>query len=176
MSEIVTGTFAGPKTERVLVDELHDDYIRDLRIKGRVMLRKMISKWNLHLKPVFGGMRAIDVTTDHITRYVDDRQREKTRTGKKVANATICRELEGLKRMFKIGYQATPPKFHRIPTFPAWPRTMFGRGFSMKASSTRWWKAMNSGSTDSWSVGGATAGVPTNFLKLSWSKLTSRTA
>jgi hypothetical protein len=118
MSEIVTGTFAGPKTERVLVNELHDDYIRDLRIKGRMMLPKMISNWNLHLKPVFGGMRAIDVTTDHITRYVDDRQREKTRTGKKVANATICRELEALKRMFKIGYQVTPPKVQRIPTFP----------------------------------------------------------
>jgi hypothetical protein len=35
MGEIVTGNFYGPKTERVRIDELADDLLRDYRINGK---------------------------------------------------------------------------------------------------------------------------------------------
>jgi hypothetical protein len=44
--------------------------------------------------------------------FVDSRQREDAK------NATINRELALLKRMFRLGMQATPTKVLRIPAFP----------------------------------------------------------
>jgi hypothetical protein len=44
--------------------------------------------------------------------FVDSRQREDAK------NATINRELALLKRMFRLGMQATPAKVLRIPAFP----------------------------------------------------------
>ena len=55
------------------------------------------TRWNRHLKPFFGGMRAIDVRSEQLARYVDKRQQEEA------ANATINRELAALKRMFRLG-------------------------------------------------------------------------
>ena len=57
-------------------------------------------------------MRAADVTSQQIARYVDSRQQEGA------SNATVNRELAALKRMFRIGVQATPPKVMRMPPSP----------------------------------------------------------
>ena len=39
LAEIVTGTFVGPQTERVRVEELADDFIREYRINERRVWR-----------------------------------------------------------------------------------------------------------------------------------------
>ena len=99
LAEITTGTFIGPKAEKVTVPELAEDLMRDYRINGRKSLEDIESRWRLHMLPYFGNMRAIDVTSELLARYVDSRQEANAK------NATINRELAALKRMFRIGWQ-----------------------------------------------------------------------
>jgi integrase len=123
LAEITTGTFAGPQAERVRVEELADDFIREYRINGRKSLADTETRWNLHLKPFFGVLRAIDVTSELIARYVDARQRQGAK------NATVNRELAALKRMFHLGQRATPAKVLRMPAFPHLRENNVRKGF-----------------------------------------------
>jgi len=68
-------------------------------------------------------MRAIDVTSEQLARYVDKRQQEGA------ANATINRELAALKRMFRLGQQSTPPQVVRAPKFPKLAEHNIRKGF-----------------------------------------------
>jgi integrase len=81
------------------------------------------ASWNHHLKPFFSNMRAVDVTSEQLARYVDKRQQEQA------ANATINRELAALKRMFRLGQQSTPPKIVRAPKFPKLAENNIRKGF-----------------------------------------------
>jgi hypothetical protein len=94
LAEITTDTFVGPRTERIRVDELAEDFLRDYRINGKRSLPDAETRWKLHLKPFFTDLRAVEVSSDLVARYVDERQQ----SGAK--NATINRELACLKRMF----------------------------------------------------------------------------
>ena len=123
LAEIATGTFIGPQAERVRVEDLADDFLREYRINGRKSLDDAQTRWDLHLKPFFGVLRAKDVTSDLIARYVDARQRQEAK------NATINRELAVLKRMYRIGHQATPPKVLRMPAFPHLKENNVRKGF-----------------------------------------------
>jgi len=112
VAELVTGTFPGLHVERVRVDELAEDFLREYRINNRKSLDDAEARWNLHLKPFFAAMRAVDVSSVLIGKYVDERQQEGA------ANATINRELAALKRMFRLAQQATPSKVLHTPAFP----------------------------------------------------------
>ena len=70
------------------------------------------ARWKMHLKPFFGAMRAVDLSSGLIAGYVDVRQQGGA------ANATINRELAALKRMF-----GSPNKpLHRKYNHPSFPR------------------------------------------------------
>jgi integrase len=110
IAEIQTGTFIGPVTERVRVEELADDFLREYRINGRKSLDDAEARWNLHLKPFFGVLRAVEVSSGLITRYVESRQQQGAK------NATVNRELAALKRMFNLGRERR--KVRDVPIFP----------------------------------------------------------
>jgi integrase len=80
-------------------------------------------RWALHLKPFFGELRAAQVGSELIARYVDERQ------SAKAGNATINRELAFLKRAYHLGYRATPPKVYRVPAFPSLAEDNVRKGF-----------------------------------------------
>ena len=123
LSEITTGTFIGPQAEKIKVSELADDFLREYRINERKSIDDATSRWNLHLKPYFGHRKAIDVSSELISRYVDARQQEGAK------NATINRELAALKRMFRLGQQSTPAKVLRMPHFAHLRENNVRKGF-----------------------------------------------
>jgi integrase len=154
LGELEAGTFAGPQVERIKVTELAEDFIRDYRINGRKSLDDVQARWTLHLRPFFGYMRAAEVTSQQIARYVDGRQQEGA------SNATVNRELAALKRMFRLGVQATPPKVMRMPAFPHMKENNVRKGFledeqfrALVAESELWFRALvECGRTYGWRV------------------------
>jgi integrase len=131
LGQIAAGMFHGLKPERVRVEELAQDMLRDYRINGRKSLSHAEFRWGLHLKPVFGHLRVIQVTTEALNRYVDARQQHGA------SNATINRELALLKRAFHLGLAHTPPKLTRVPVFPHLNERNVRKGFVEDAQYAR---------------------------------------
>jgi integrase len=96
----------------------------------------------------------VDVTSELIARYVDSRQKEAAK------NATINRELAALKRMFRLGQQATPAKVLRLPNFPHLRENNVRTGFledsqfrKLVEGSELWFRALvECGRTYGWRV------------------------
>ena len=123
LGEVAAGNFLGPQVERVKVTELADDLQRDYRINGHRSLDSAEARWRLHLEPFFGHLRTVQVSSDMIARYIDERKAEGAEA------ATVNRELAFLKRAFRLGAQATPPKVQRLPHFPMLKESNVRKGF-----------------------------------------------
>ncbi len=113
MGEIASGTFLPPAIERIRIEELMDDLLREYRINNRKSIDDAETRWELHLKPAFAHIRASDLCrSDAIERYIESRQKEGA------ANATINREMGLLKRAFNLARKSNKKKVREIPIFP----------------------------------------------------------
>lgn len=113
LGEIANDEFQPPKSRRVKISELADDFLLECRNQKQTSIDDAEARWKLHLKPFFGHRRAKDISTALLRQYIGKRQEEGAK------NATINRELAALKRMFNLARQSTPPKVMRVPTFPS---------------------------------------------------------
>jgi hypothetical protein len=122
--EISQGKLPGICFEKVTFGELLDDYVTDYKINGKKSLLRAEGCVKL-LKEEFGNMKAIDVNTPAIKRYVEKRQL------KELANGTINRELAAIKRSFNLAARCTPPRVAHVPYIPILSGTS-GRDSSSK--------------------------------------------
>src|ERR1035437_9229507 len=154
LAEIATGTFNGLEVERITIAELADGFLRDYKVNERRSLDDVEARWRLHIQPFFGGLKAVNVTSDLLARYVDERQ------GAGAANSTINRERAALKRMYRLGPASTPPKVHRVPSSPHLAENNMRAGFledthyrKLVEGSDLWFRAMvEVGRTYGWGI------------------------
>ena len=61
---ISSGTYTSRcKSPKPLVSELGEDLLREYKINGRKSIDDLTARWELHLKPFFSHLRAIEVTS-----------------------------------------------------------------------------------------------------------------
>lgn len=106
-----------PQSERVTVEELVEDVLLRNKNNENKSIEDDESRWKNHLKPFFGHLRAAQVSSDLIDRYIGQRKLERTHSGTPPQNATINRELALLKSAFNHGTEQTPPKVRFVPHF-----------------------------------------------------------
>jgi site-specific recombinase XerD len=104
--------------------------MNDYRINGKRSLDKA-QRSVRHLQGFFGGMRAVDITTEKVRTYISERQNED------VSNAEINRELAALKRMFNLALQQTPPEVPQRPYIPMLQEQNVRKGFFEQMSVSR---------------------------------------
>ncbi len=118
LAEIESNPAEGPR-----IEQLADDLFRDYRINELRSLDDIKTRWRLHLKPFLGSLQAAHLDSRLLERYVDRRQEEHA------SNATINRELACLKRMYRVAYQASPPRVPSVPHFPHLKENNVRQGF-----------------------------------------------
>lgn len=105
------GTYQDPATRRVTVDELLDDLVIHLEVKGASGLSKARSTLKA-VRDAFGHLGARELETDG----VELAQRNWLREEK--APATVNRRLELLRQAYRLATRRTPPKVLAIPHIP----------------------------------------------------------
>src|SRR6266849_10630517 len=109
-----------PHADKIKLAELAEDLKNDYIANQMRSLDRMEDAIN-HLLPFFGHLRATQITSADVTKYITTRQEENA------ANCTINRELAALKRMFSLAVKAE--KLYRIPHIPRLEERNVGQGF-----------------------------------------------
>jgi len=135
-AEIVTGVFIPPKDQRITVDDIYQLLLDDYKSKHRASLEGTQQRWEWQnpkcpekpptigrLKKFFGGLRATQVTTDLLNKYVIQCQ------SAGLSDATINRDLAALKKAFNLAYRSTPRRIQEVSVFPHLKESTPRKGF-----------------------------------------------
>ena len=117
----VNGKFAGLHVEKTTFDELAGDFLRVQKANNKSWYRSARSMRNL--ESFFTGFKAINITSDDIDDYIEERQKLL------LSNAYINRDLAALRRMFRLGLKRTPPKVLSVPYINFLPENNIRKGF-----------------------------------------------
>lgn len=120
--QIVEGRFPGLQINKTTTDDLMGLLIKDYELNARKAIGK-VKGYVANLRESFGGMRAANITSQHIQSYRERRRAEG------VKDTTINRELSGLKRMYSLGLKQDPPLVTRIPNIELVRETNTRMGF-----------------------------------------------
>lgn len=112
IAEITNGDFVTPQDRRVTVYEIYKLLLDDYQMNNRASHAGAEQRWSKRLEPYFGSLKASQVTTELLNKFV------LTCQGNKLANATINRDLAALKRAFNLAYRSTPRIVQQVPVFP----------------------------------------------------------
>jgi integrase len=125
---------------RVTIGRLLDGLLLDYRVND------LSYGWaegvvRVHLRPLFGAVKAASLGSDLIQRYIEKRREPHTReyTNKRgtkyqrsygpAENATINNELALLRRAYSLGQKATPPLVGVVPFIPELKVNNIRKGF-----------------------------------------------
>jgi integrase len=97
--------------ERLTFDALIEDVGDDYKINGKRSLRSLRVRM-IHLRPIFGGMRALKITTAMMVRY------QRNRLGEDATPASVNREIALLKRAFNLAAKNGVISKANVPAFP----------------------------------------------------------
>jgi integrase len=132
LGEVQTGNLPSPKVNRTLVSDLAEALFAHQKAESlrkipenlpaptrewraqRVerILKGTRGRWKKHVAPVFGDSKASLVTATDLTGY----QTKRLEAGAR--HATINRELQLLRRAFRLGFESRPRLVQDIPAFP----------------------------------------------------------
>jgi integrase len=110
LAEISSDVFIEPRDRKLTVDDLYSAMLSDYRNNELASLENTEQRWENRLKKFFGGLRAINISTDLLNRYVASCR------DSELSNATINRDLAALRRAFNLALKGG--KLQRIPSFP----------------------------------------------------------
>jgi integrase len=120
------GQYLAPAERRATVDDLLDDLLVHLRVKGAASAPKVTS----HMKAVrerLGASRASHLDTAMVERA----QEAWLKAG--AAPATVNRRCEGLRQAFRLAARRTPPRVRAVPHIPLLKVSNARQGFISRA-------------------------------------------
>ncbi|MGO8794420.1 MAG: tyrosine-type recombinase/integrase [Candidatus Sulfotelmatobacter sp.] len=106
--EKAAGTLVSKDIRTISIGELVLSLLSEL--KGRNQ-KDTKSRWEKHLAPFFGNMKAVDLGTTAMKIY------RVRRLSEGVVDTTINRELQVIRRAYKLAAECDPPKVQRVPRF-----------------------------------------------------------
>lgn len=124
------GTYQDPASRRVTIDELLDDLVLHLEVKGAAGHEKSKSTLKA-VRREFGDLTTSELETAAVERV----QRAWLRSGKKPA--TVNRRLELLRQAYRLAARRTPPKVVAIPHIPLLKVSNARQGFLSPAEIQR---------------------------------------
>jgi integrase len=105
------GTYQDPAARRVTVDELLDDLVTHLEVKGAAAVAKSRSTLKA-VRAELGGTHAGELDTAMVEKA------QRTWLRQKKAAATVNRRCELLRQAYRLAVRRTPPKVGVIPHIP----------------------------------------------------------